>query len=403
MTKLEILSEIKTKKLAIAEILDKIATDKRELTNVEKITVDSLNDEIKEFEQRAKNLNEKPQTVVKIGEGVDSSKFSISRYLRNIAEGGNFSEIENEIVKQGRESFRNAGFSYKGFPLPFTFEQRTLTAGTSGAGSELVPEDKFNLLMPLRAKNVLAKAGATILSGLVGNISIPVMTGSTAAWKGEVVAAANGGNGFTEVEFSPKKLTVYLPVSKLLLIQNSVQADQKLQQDLINAINEKLESTLLGTSSGSSTQPAGLFYGASYTNGGVAVTGSTSWDKVVALETGVNTNNADSNNMVYLIHPTTLGKMKTTAKASNTAVFIAENATINGYKFYTTTNLPTISTGKGVAFGDFSNLYINFWNNMEIVVDPYTSAKEGIVNYIVTLYTDGGNTRDKAIAKGWLS
>jgi hypothetical protein len=95
--------------------------------------------------------------------------------------------------------------------------------------------------------------------------------------------------------------------------------------------------------------------------------------------------------------------MKTTAKASNTAAFIAENQLINGYNYLRTTNIPTISTGKGILFGNFADLQMLFWNNMDITVDNVTGAKEGIVNYIINLYVDAGALRSESFAKGWLS
>lgn len=402
MTKQECYNEIKSRKLQTAEILDKIEAEKRNATNVEQISMDSYKAEIAEFERAIKDIdaNNTKKRVITSTASFNEDKFTLTSFLRNL-KNNSFSDVEKEVISRGREMYNTASIGYVGTPIPLEFSRATLTAAGSGVGAELVPEDKFDLLMPLRAQSVLAAAGATILTNLKGNISIPVMTGSTAAWKGEVVAAGDGVNGFTEVEFSPKKLTVFLPVSNLMLIQNSVNAEQKLQEDLVNAINDKLEATLLGTAASSSTQPAGLFYGASYTNGDVVVTGTTAWDKTVALETGVKV--ANSNGNVYLIHPQTIGKMKTTAKATNTAVFIAENSLINGYKFLTTTNMPTISTGKGIAFGNFKDMYINFWSGMEVIVDNITGGKEGITNFIVTVYVDGGVARPASFAKGWLS
>jgi HK97 family phage major capsid protein len=398
MTKQEFLNEIKTRKMLRAEIMDTIEAQKRSLTNVETEKLEGYKAEIADFEAQIRSLDTQnsKKRIVKSNSSFNDEKFTLTSFLRNL-KNGSFTESEKEVIARGRELFDNTSTGYVGTPMPIEFSRATLVAGTSTVGSELVPEEKFDLLMPLRAQSVLAQAGATILSGLKGNISIPTMTGTTASWKGEVVAADDGVNAFLETDFSPKKLTVYLPVSNLLLIQNSVSAEQKLQEDLVNAINEKLEATFLGTSAGSSTQPAGLFYGASYGS----ITGATDWSKVVALETNVKANNSNGN--VYLVHPTTIGSMKTTAKAANTATFIAENSLINGYKFLTTTNMPTVSSGKGIIFGNFKDFYINFWSGMDVIVDNITGAKEGITNFIVTVYVDGGSVRSTSFAKGWLS
>lgn len=401
MTKQEMYNEIKSRQLKSAEILDRIAEEKRELTNVERVTLDTYKEEIADLEKRMSTPEIQPSRILKVGGGLSDNKFSLTSFFRNLADNRSFTDLEKEIVEMGKKDMSKNGLAYRGTVLPYEF-RATLAAGTASVGQELVPEDKFDLIMPLRAKSVIAKAGATLLTNLSSNISIPVMNGSTAAWKGENVAAADGTNGFTEVEYSPKRLTVYLPVSKLLLIQSSATTEAKLQADLVNAINSKLEETFLGTASGSTTQPAGLFYGSTYCGG--AVTGTTDWSKVVTLETTINTSNADVSGMAYILHPSTLGKFKTTQKTATYGDrFIAEDSLINGYNYLTTTHMPTISSGKGIVFGNFNDFYMNFWSGMDIVVDNLTGAKEGIVNYIINLYVDGGPIRSASFATGWLS
>jgi HK97 family phage major capsid protein len=402
MTKLEILSEIKSRNLQIAEILDKVQVEKRELTNVEKINVDSLKEEVKEFNNKLQVIDETPkfQRSIKLGGSIENEKFSLNRYFRSLV------DPRTELNELEKELRAVKGENIKGAHLPLEF-RATLAAGTAGVGQEIVSEEKFDLIKPLRAKSVLTKAGAKIISGVKGNVSIPCLTGSTAYWKGENTTSSDGLNGFTEVEFSPKRLTVYLPVSKLLLYQDTVDVENKLKEDLINAINQKLEQTILGNADGTSTQPSGIFYSGdtNYTNGNVVVSGTTSWSKVVALETGVNSANADVDNMYYIVAPETLGTMKTTAKASNTASFIvSENQLINGYPFLRTTNLADVKTGKAIAFGNWADLYILMWNNLtDVTVDNLTGAKDGIINYIINFYVDASLVNPNSVAKGWLT
>ena len=404
ITKLEMLNEVKKRKLETAKIMDLIATEKRPLSNVEQITLDSLQSEVLDFETRMAEL----QTVVpKVKNqytitGINNAdKFSLVSFFRSLKDNRNFTDVEKEVIELGRQSFNSNGLSYRGTTLPFAFENRaTLAAGTAAVGQELVPEEKFDLLMPLRAKSVFSRMGATFLTNLVGTISIPVMTGSTAQWADENEIAQDGKNGFKEVDFAPKRLTVFLPVSNLLLIQNTVDAEKKLQTDLVNAVNEKLENTFLGASGATSKHPAGIFYGASYGT----LTGATTWAKIVSLETNINMANADVADMGYVLSPSTLGTAKTTAKAAGTvAGFIAEGSTINGFKYVTTTNMPTIGAGKGILFGNFRDFYVCFWSGMEIIVDNLTSAKYGITNYIINLYVDGGAVRSESFAKGSLA
>ena len=95
------------------------------------------------------------------------------------------------------------------------------------------------------------------MTGLVGNISIPKYSGSTVTWEGEVGAASDGAGTFSEVELSPKRLTAYIDVSKQFLLQDSVSAEAMLRNDIVKAISNKLEATILGDEVGSNKIAAG--------------------------------------------------------------------------------------------------------------------------------------------------
>ena len=100
------------------------------------------------------------------------------------------------------------------------------------------------------------------MTGLVGNVSIPVDSGSNVGWAGEIEAATNGAGSFSEVVLEPKRITAYIDVSKQFLLQDSVSAEALLRADIVRAISNKLEATILGDAVGNSKQPAGLFNGA---------------------------------------------------------------------------------------------------------------------------------------------
>ena len=145
---------------------------------------------------------------------------------------------------------RKAGQSYSGqIVLPIE-ERGDIKATVATAGQENVAEDKLGILEPLRASLVLAQAGASYMTGLVGNVSIPVYSGSNVGWAGEVDAASNGGGTFSEVNLEPKRLTAYIDVSKQFLIQDSNSAEEMLKRDIVSAIANKLEATILGSEAG---------------------------------------------------------------------------------------------------------------------------------------------------------
>ncbi len=113
--------------------------------------------------------------------------------------------------------------------MPIEERGDKIQATTDLDGKETVATDKLNILEPLRNSLVMVKAGATYMNGLVGNVSIPVYSGSNVGWKGEVDAADNGKGIFTEVNLEPKRLTAFIDISKQFLIQDSVSAEEMLK------------------------------------------------------------------------------------------------------------------------------------------------------------------------------
>lgn len=79
------------------------------------------------------------------------------------------------------------------------------------------------------------------MTGLVGNITIPVYNGGNVGWAGEIESASDGAGTFNEVTLEPKRITAYIDISKQFLIQDSVSAEALIRADIVRAISCKLE------------------------------------------------------------------------------------------------------------------------------------------------------------------
>lgn len=263
-----------------------------------------------------------------------------------------------------------------------------ILATVATQGKENVATDKLNILEPLRANMVLAQAGATYMTGLVGDVSIPVYSGSNVGWKGEVVAADNGEGAFSEVVLQPKRLTAFIDVSKQFLLQDSNDAEEMLKRDLIAAIGEKLEATILGAEAGDTTKPAGTF------NGVTADTAAVKFDNVVDMEASLE--EANVNDYCYIVSPSAKAILRKTSKDTGSGQFIMTDGEIEGRKVYVSSNV----VKKGVVVGDFRDMVIANWGNaIDLVVDPYTKASEGMVRLVVNSYWDAKPRRSEAFVK----
>lgn len=396
MDKLEIRNTIKEKNTQIAQFADKLVSEKREATNVEKLEMDAVKAEIQDLTAKLNEVEKIDlRSATNISVGKSNEKFSLVKAVRDVVEGRPFSNATLAMVDEGKNTFTHAGLSYRG-QLPLPFEERALDsilAGTATQGQEIVAEDKWALMPFLRANLVLAQAGALIMTGLVGDVSIPILsTGATATWKTEVAAATVAGQGFSEVTLSPKRITAFYDVSKQFIQQDSVQAESMLRQDLLNAVSDLFEATILGTAAGSSTQPAGLLNGASY-----AFTSGHTFANMIAMETALANNNTLRGKPAFIVSPASVGVLKSTPRTPTYgSTFVVQDSTINGYPYFVTTNLPTIGGAKAAIFGNFNDLVIGQWSGLDVTVDPYSRAIYGEVRIVVNFYVSAVVRRPKS-------
>ena len=62
--------------------------------------------------------------------------------------------------------------------------------------------------------------------------------------------------------------------------------------------------------------------------------------------------------------------------------------------------MPTLDVGAShpVIFGDWNQLTVGYWDNVSIIVDPYTQAASGKVRLIIEGFSDIAVTNEKAFA-----
>ena len=311
---------------------------------------EEIKDEEKEARQNECSDEEKEQrNTTKTNKKFMEKNFSLLRAIRSIANNQKLNDVDAAVINAGAQEFRKAGVEFGGqIQLPNMIENRAAITVTS-EGEDIVATDIYDILEPLRARNVLINAGAKFMTGLVGNVQVPVMSASNVTWEGETAAASDGAGSFSHVTLSPKRLTAYIDISKQFLVQDGVGAEAVIREDLIKAINSKLEATILGTEAGSTTKPAGLFYG-------VTPVAVDSFADVVALESDVEEANV-MGELKYIVSPKAKADLRAMIKGENGTGMVYENASIDGTPALETTNVPAYK----YLVGDFSNLAIGQW------------------------------------------
>lgn len=312
---------------------------------------DKDNDVESEDKEEDKDTRSATQKHININT-MKEQRFSLLKAIRNVAENRQQDKVTAAVCNAGMKEMRAAGLSTVGQIYIPTMETRAAVSVAS-EGVDVVATDLYDIIEPLRAKNVLVQAGAKFYTGLTNNAQIPVMTGSNVGWAGETAAATDGNVLFNNVTLTPKRLTAYVDISKMLLAQDSIGVENAIRQDLINAINSKLENTILGKGAKSATTPAGIFNGKTPTK-------VTDFEGLVGLEAKVEEANV-LGGISYIASPSARASFRNMMKGSRgTAQLAYTDGTLDGTPVYSTSNVEA----KTFVVGDFSNLAIGSWGGI---------------------------------------
>lgn len=316
-------------------------------------------------------------------------RFSLLKAIREVANGQKLDDASQAVVNAGADEMRKAGQPFNGqIQIPTELRADPVHYTVEADGEHVVVTDYLNILEPLKAKNVLVNAGANYLTGLVGNVQIPSMTAENVYWEGEITSTSNGAGSFSHVTMAPRRLSAYIDISKQFLVQDSLGAENLIRKQLVEAINDKLESTILSDAAASGNVPAGIFYN-------VTPTDIADFNDVCEFESEL-----DENNFVgdfkYVINPKAKAYLRSTIKGTNATGMILENDAIDGTPAETTTHMEEDT----MAYGDWSQLYIGQWGAIDLTVDPYTKAADGQVRLVINAFFDYKVVRDGAIVLG---
>ena len=285
-----------------------------------------------------------------------------------------------------REAAQRAGIDPQGLYLPHdvlrSWNQRDLnTSNDSALVAEAYRGGDF--IDVLRNASSVMQAGATMLTGLSGDVKIPKKTaGSSGAWIAtEGGASTESEPTFGQVTMSPKTVGAFTDITRLMMMQSSLDIENLVRNDLSTGIALAIDNGAL-QGSGSSGQPTGIKNTSGINAPTSFAAANPTFAEVVAMETAVAEDNALMGNLAYILPASMLGALKTTAKDTGSGLFVADGNQINGYNAIVSNQV----TAGDLYFGNFADLLIGMYGGLDITVDPFTAATSGTVR-IVALQT----------------
>lgn len=341
----------------------------------------------------SKPITDMPSATIGLSDK-ELRQYSIFKAVRALANPGD-ARAQNAAAFElecSQEAQRTLGKEAKGILIPEDVLARAFNAGgapntPTGAqtGSGLVATEFMagSFIDMLRNRTTIMRL-ARSMGGLVGNVDIPKQTnGAQAYWLGEGDDAAEGTPQIGQIGLTPKTVAAYTDITRRLLMQSTPDAESIVRGDLVAAMAQAIDyAGYYG--SGTDNQPRGL---ANYTgiNAVDFAAANPTYAELVQMETEISADNADVNNMAYVLNARGRGAAKTTPKfadgasVSDAGVIWEPGNTLNGYRTEVTNQ---VNNGD-VFFGNFADLIVGLWGGLDLTVDPYSLSKSGGLRIVV--------------------
>ena len=364
---------------------------------------DALNKELEENGLNRRHYN--------TGDGVQSTSkdeektlrnFSFVKFLRDAASPAGLTGVEAEMHQEAQIEARHNNLDIRNFGIPAVLlrqpERRDMTAGTAGEGGNTVQTELRGFIDTLRSKLVFSRMGATFMGNLVGDVKIPRQaTKSTPTEAAENATAGEENMTFDQVSLTPHRLAATSDISKQLLHQSSQDVERLVINDLVSEMRRRMENQGI-QGDGTSNAPTGILnvVGIGDVAGGTNGLAPTRAN-LVNIKKEVAIDDAEVGKVGFLTNEDVKAKLQLTAVDAGSGLFVWPDSsnTLVGYQCDTTSLVPNdldkgTSTGvcSAIIFGNFEDLIIAQWGGLDVLVNPYTKSKEGLVEVTADTYYD---------------
>jgi HK97 family phage major capsid protein len=366
MNEKERLDKISELKIQMSSILDNAKSEKRFLTEDEKEQFDRLNAE--------KDMHVRYLEASDVTPAPDKPKFDIRKH---------FAEQATKAVRSGNK---------------MQLDVRATPPIDSTDVVDTIPVIYKDILEALEPALILDKVGLKMQTNVHGEPMWPTIAGVEATIEGENVEVADSAIDFGKLKSSPKRLALSIPVSRRAFNQSNLDlygiVTRQLGLGIARTLNKWLVSPTQITTNGVDgvegvflkDAPDIVFAGDYPTN-----------KEVVALETAVLDKDVDGEGFgLYICSPSMAGALKSTPIEAGNPKMILEGNEMNGYQVIRTNLVP-----RGfIGFGFFSYVVLSEFGRSQVIIDPYTSAKKNMVDFVVNGDFDITTLRPEAFAVG---
>lgn len=323
-------------------------------------------------EEEASDEETKEEAPEETTENEDSEKEEINNKTKR-----NHINMNTSITKEIRSALENGTNKFN-----LSAETRAVqVTGSNGVHDHIVEEKIDSILTPLYADSLYQKFNLYV-GNPMGDLRVPILSKSQAAWATETGTATTVNNTFSSVLLQPHRLTRVLVYSRQFLVQDTLDAESKLREDIYNALINSLNETMFGKSAGTSTRPAGLFYN-------VTEHGISDYASLCAAEALVDDSNAKGE-LQYICSNKAKSVLRQMIKGTNATGMVYERGEVDGTPCTATSLVPD----NYYMYGDLSNVIVAHFGDIIVTLDPYTLAADSCVRVIIDSWWDWKKVRE---------
>ena len=338
----------------------------------------------------------------------------------NIREPDN-STLEGDVSIKLRKAMENGPCSKdsrfgRGFLIPHDANvtrpmrrDATMQATLFGQGGATVAtEVHLPIIELLRNEMVTTKLGVTSMAGLEGNIVIPRQAAPATAYSvPEIGPLTLSGQVLDQISLTPKRAGTWAQYSKQFLLQSTIDVPNFILNDLFAVLALYWDEMILN-GQGAGDQPTGILNtpGVLLVNGTGAFTGysgdnnAVSWSDLVNFDTQINKVNGRRMGRGWATTSNARGRLETLAKllvgattVPSVALWEAMESDIDGYGMGKMKGYPAVDSQQVpndlLMLGVWAmNVIHALWGGLDVVVDPYTGAGQGIVKIFMNTWGD---------------
>lgn len=283
-----------------------------------------------------------------------------------------------------REAFQGAmGSKEKSFAVKREWVDGVAVADVTAGG--MVPLTIKDILPPLEMGLIFDKVGIPVETGVVGDLSWPVMGSVEASILGEKEALTDTGVDLTNIKPKKERLGIKIPVTYQAINDTNSNLLGIIQTQARMGITRLLNRVTFSHQNFTSTLH-GPFAGASAS--GTFAAKVPTFAELLTMKGKVAATGVEMVGFCYVMSENMKSILEATPVDAGSGRMIIENGTIKGYPVFTTEyiNYGSNKEKAGVEYiaaGCFGYLALNQYGDLRIVVNPYSRTDEDIVEITI--------------------